>query len=362
MGNCYLCGMDKKVCIKCSEEKLISEFNKYRVYKGIRNICKSCCSLTGKIYRENNRDKINERKKIYRENNRDKINEKQKIHRENKKPDKIKEVNKNHSKLISEFIGTEIGDFVVIKYDGYYPTGNSKYPRHYFTKQCKFCDNTITQSKSKMNIHKKMGGMCMKCQGTYNINTNQKKCSSCDIWKDATTENFVRSKNRMFGLNYYCKDCHQTKSIKRRESDDVRKKEYQQKVERLKIDPLFKLSVCTRSLIKNYIKRVNVIKIKKKCKTADILGCNFFEFKEYIEKQFTDGMSWDNYGKWHLDHIVPVSLGNNEDEVIELCHHENYQPLWAYENISKGNKILLNNISESLKIRYSKYLERYPHL
>lgn len=49
-------------------------------------------------------------------------------------------------------------------------------------------------------------------------------------------------------------------------------------------------------------------------------------------------MTLDNYGEWHLDHIKPISLAQTEQEVIKLCHYSNFQPLWAKENMSKGNK------------------------
>lgn len=49
-------------------------------------------------------------------------------------------------------------------------------------------------------------------------------------------------------------------------------------------------------------------------------------------------MSWENYGNWHLDHKTPISWAKNETEAILLCHYTNYQPLWAKENISKGNR------------------------
>ena len=50
-------------------------------------------------------------------------------------------------------------------------------------------------------------------------------------------------------------------------------------------------------------------------------------------------MSFDNYGKWHLDHIYPVSLANTEEEIIKLNHYTNFQPLWAEENIRKRNRL-----------------------
>ena len=51
-------------------------------------------------------------------------------------------------------------------------------------------------------------------------------------------------------------------------------------------------------------------------------------------------MNWENAGKWHLDHIYPVSLAKDEEELLKLNHYTNFQPLWAVDNIKKGNKII----------------------
>ena len=50
-------------------------------------------------------------------------------------------------------------------------------------------------------------------------------------------------------------------------------------------------------------------------------------------------MSWSNHGEWHLDHIYPVSLAKDQNHVIELNHYTNFQPLWASDNLSKGNRL-----------------------
>lgn len=76
----------------------------------------------------------------------------------------------------------------------------------------------------------------------------------------------------------------------------------------------------------------------KKAKTENILGCTIEEFRSYIESKFTDGMSLDNYGKWHLDHIKPLALAKTEEEIVKLNHYTNFQPLWAADNIAKGSK------------------------
>lgn len=76
-------------------------------------------------------------------------------------------------------------------------------------------------------------------------------------------------------------------------------------------------------------------------KTFDIVGCSPEFLKEYLEKQFTEGMSWELMGHHiHIDHITPLSSASTEEELYKLCHYTNLQPLWAQENLSKGNKII----------------------
>jgi len=78
----------------------------------------------------------------------------------------------------------------------------------------------------------------------------------------------------------------------------------------------------------------------KKSKTYEILGCEWHEFIAHIELMFCDGMSWDNRSEWHIDHIIPLSSAKNEDDMIKLLHYKNTRPLWAFDNLSKGAKIL----------------------
>lgn len=70
------------------------------------------------------------------------------------------------------------------------------------------------------------------------------------------------------------------------------------------------------------------------------LGCSIVEFKTYIAAKFQDGMSWDNHGEWHLDHIKPLASFNLTDrtQFLQAFHYTNYQPLWAAENLKKGAK------------------------
>lgn len=72
----------------------------------------------------------------------------------------------------------------------------------------------------------------------------------------------------------------------------------------------------------------------------ELLGCPLDVAKNHIEKQFKDGMTWDNHGEWHIDHIKPcASYDLNIPEEQKKCfHYTNLQPLWANENLSKSDK------------------------
>jgi hypothetical protein len=108
---------------------------------------------------------------------------------------------------------------------------------------------------------------------------------------------------------------------------------------RISIDYLYKLTCNVKTLIRMSIKKQG---FTKKSKTFQILGCSYEDFKQHLERQFLKGMSWDNRSEWHLDHIIPVSLAKDEQELIKLNHYTNFQPMWAVENIIKGNKIIPN--------------------
>ena len=88
------------------------------------------------------------------------------------------------------------------------------------------------------------------------------------------------------------------------------------------------------------------LKADKSKRSIEYLSCNIEDFKDHIEKQFEEGMTWENHGKsssktrrWEIDHITPLKYGDPTlEEVIERLHYTNTQPLWGDENTAKGNR------------------------
>lgn len=79
---------------------------------------------------------------------------------------------------------------------------------------------------------------------------------------------------------------------------------------------------------------------KKDCRSLDILGCSIEYAKQFLADKFSEGMSWNNHGEWHIDHIIPLSsAGNNLKLLKNLGHYTNLQPLWAHDNLSKNAKL-----------------------
>lgn len=103
-------------------------------------------------------------------------------------------------------------------------------------------------------------------------------------------------------------------------------------------DSLFKLRCCVRAMINNSFKNK---RFRKNSKTQNILGCSFEEFKQYLELHFESWMNWDNKSNnivtepntyWDVDHIIPISTAQTEEDVVKLNHYTNLRPCCAYYN------------------------------
>lgn len=103
---------------------------------------------------------------------------------------------------------------------------------------------------------------------------------------------------------------------------------------RLLVDPGFKLASYYRRRVSKALK-VNT----KCCHTLGLLGCSIPDLKEHLERGFKPGMSWENYGEWHVDHIKPCARFDLSDHTQQRAcfHFSNLQPLWGIDNLKKSD-------------------------
>ncbi len=119
--------------------------------------------------------------------------------------------------------------------------------------------------------------------------------------------------------------------------EKIREKQKLYENKRLKIDVLFKLKKRLNSNINKSLKRNGYM---KNSRTYEILGCSYEDFKKHIESLWESWMNWDNYGLyngtpnygWDIDHIIPTSSATTEDDIINLNHYTNLQPLCSHIN------------------------------
>jgi hypothetical protein len=203
----------------------------------------------------------------------------------------------------------------------------------------------------------------------------KKICSKCNIEKEVCEYN-KKSVSRN-GTQYFksqCKTCQsEDEKIKRlknpeyykiwydknrKERNEYRSKYYKINKEKIKDnnklyidkhriyrkkkyneDILFKLRHKLSSRLRSLL---NFKSYKKNKSINEVIGCSPEFLKHYLEEKFTDSMTWENHGfyGWHIDHIIPLSSAKSEDEIYKLCHYTNLQPLWAKDNLIKGNKII----------------------
>ena len=121
-----------------------------------------------------------------------------------------------------------------------------------------------------------------------------------------------------------------------------------QLINRRKNDPLFRLITNIRNLINNSFYQSG---FNKSSRTQEILKCSFEELKLYLESKFEPWMSWENRGLyngeinygWDIDHAVPLSSANSEEELIELNRYTNLQPLCSKINRDVKKNNILNH-------------------
>lgn len=166
------------------------------------------------------------------------------------------------------------------------------------------------------------------------------KCNDCQQAFEYANKGRVRT---------VCDLCHADKRKKRnrehakeyriRPGQSEKRRQYQKVYQKRKRrEPQYRLNVNMSRSIRRALNGN-----KNKHRWEKLVGYTVLDLKNHLEKQFQEGMSWDNYGKWHIDHKIPVTAFNYsrfEHRDFERCWElKNLQPMWSNENQSKKNKL-----------------------
>jgi len=183
------------------------------------------------------------------------------------------------------------------------------------------CKCGLIKNNENISLFPKVGKLCHKCN-------NER---SRDYYLNNKSEISIRRK-KLREKNYKpYKDLTEDEKNKRKESCNRSKKK------RRKNDNLYAITDTIRTSIGYGFRKNGFI---KKCKTIEILGCSFEDFKSHIESKFEDWMTWENRGLyngelnygWDIDHIIPIASAKTEEDIIKLNHYKNLQPLCSHIN------------------------------
>jgi hypothetical protein len=217
------------------------------------------------------------------------------------------------------------------------------------THTCRKCKRARSTTDFYKDKHRKSGlcNICIDCNREVKgcakrllLPNEFKKCHCCQEIK--TKADFSIKKTRYDGLQSHCRKCQSSKNKSYRKNNTETILNYcrgraeftnSMKRQRFKKDPLFNVKLSLQSRMKYYWKHSGFTKPNK---TEILIGGTFQTVANHIEKQFKDGMNWENRGKWHIDHKIPLASATTIEELLELFNYKNLQPLWAIDNLRKG--------------------------
>jgi len=210
-------------------------------------------------------------------------------------------------------------------------------------KTCSRCNTDKLVScfykNNKTNSYRNQCIQCIKEQGKlYRENNHEKEINRHTIYRENNPDK-IKKTNKKYRETNIDKIKNSSKEFRENNPDKIKeyKRRYtksdkykEQRERNHKKNP--HIRAC-RSLLNNSLRRLGQ---QKEGHTVDLLGYSMLDLKDHIESLFTDGMSWDNYGEWHIDHIKEVSTFDKDVPPNVVNALSNLRPLWATTRVING--------------------------
>jgi len=230
-------------------------------------------------------------------------------------------------------------------------------------KRCSLCDvvKPTDLFYKRASVKDGLSSSCKTCQRNYQVIKRDARREEREKYKKETKD-IRQLRFKEWQKNYYIKNKEKIKKRYELNKTKLNKQRNKNHKKRYSTDSLYRLSSNIRSRTSNAFKKTRWVKDSG---NESILGCSFKEAYSHLENQFTNGMSWSNKDKWHVDHIIPLSSAVNKEELKILCNYLNLQPLWVKDNLEKGNKYneldkvnMIKKIKDSLTQKVSQVIEK----
>ena len=349
-------------CTRCKKEKEEISFknDKNKIYKQ----CNDCREYNRNKKKENeteNTEKKQEANKKWKEENKERI----RLYNQHQRDLKLGKES-NWEEILKE---NGLGENKVIGKPSPHRKEHSFNEEGVEVKECSSCKlwkNVELYCKNK-NSWDHLRNECNDCLSEYRIKNKEKKTEynkqywlktqeeqkeKNKIWRENNQEHIKEKQKEYREIHGKEIDKKQWEKRKNDEEYKTKFKLYRNKLEqeKRKYDVQFKLKQNISRRIRDLLTNFGINKSER---TVYYVGCNLQDLRNHLESTFHEGMSWENYGEWHIDHIIPCSSWNLADEKeLRMCfHYTNLQALWASDNIEKKDHY---NLEEK-----EKYIEQF---
>ena len=222
-------------------------------------------------------------------------------------------------------------------------------------KVCRGCNTSLHISNYNKDMINK-DGYDHYCKACVKINRKKKQERKVTVSSDVIASKFCKlcNKNKEVvhfkstnkssdGYYHTCNECWKPKEWNKEKERESHRKYAIKNPDKIKEKYKRQSKNINRRMRNSMTKRIIQAMQAKKCyKTVKYIGCDIAYLRKWIEYQFEENMTFDNYGEWHIDHVTPCASYNldNNDDVFACFNWTNLRPCWAKDNIIKGDKVI----------------------